>query len=59
MFEAFTFGDVVDEESGYGASVVGARDRAEIFLPGGVPDLKFKHFVIECKRFGAKFDSNC
>lgn len=41
LFEAFPFGDVVDEDYSLGAFVVGSSDGSEPFLARRIPDLQF------------------
>jgi hypothetical protein len=49
VLEAFLFGDIVDDEYGMCPLIVGACDGPEAFLAGGVPDLQFDYFSLDCR----------
>lgn len=49
-------GDIVDEEGSDGTPVVGASDRAKVFLSSCIPYLQFDNLLINFKIFGSEFD---
>ena len=50
VLEGVHVGDVVHDDDAVRAAVVGARDRAEALLPGGVPDLQLDRLLVEFDR---------
>lgn len=51
--------DIVDEESSYGAAVVGARDCSVALLTGCIPDLRLDGLVVDGDGSCCKLDANC
>ena len=51
-------GDIVDQQGSDGATIVGASDRPEVLLTGGVPDLEFDVLIIDGDSFCSELDAD-
>ena len=58
MFEGISTRNVVYEQGAGGTTIVRSCDGAEGLLPGGVPDLEFDLFVVDCDHTRAEFNAD-
>lgn len=58
MFEGIPTRNVVYEQGASSTTVIGSCDGAEGFLAGGVPDLEFDLFVVDCDHARTEFDTD-
>lgn len=59
IIETIAFGNIKDNNSTLGSSIVGIGYGSESFLTSSIPDLTLDSFVADFESFNSKLDSNC